>query len=190
MQVIDPEGFRANVGIILCNRKGQLFWARRMGQNAWQFPQGGIKEDESVIDALYRELKEETGLSPEHVKIMGCTRHWLRYHLPEWLRRKDCRPLCVGQKQRWFMLRLVGDEDRVRLDGGDRPEFDRWRWVSYCEPVNQVVFFKRKVYAMALGELAHLVFPGGIPEGVRVQLRGGGRRSRCGRRGLRKPVER
>ena len=172
--MIDPEGFRANVGIILCNREGKLFWARRVGQDAWQFPQGGIREDESIIDAMYRELWEETGLQPEHVKIMGCTRAWLRYRLPRWVQRKKSRPLCIGQKQRWFMLRLVGAEDEVRLDCGDTPEFDGWRWVNYCDPLGQVVFFKRRVYARALDELAHLVFPEGVPDAVRSQLPRGG----------------
>ena len=175
--MIDPEGFRANVGIILCNREGQLFWAKRVGQNAWQFPQGGIERDESVIDALYRELWEETGLRPEHVKIMGCTRSWLRYRLPKWLQRKHCRPLCIGQKQRWFMLRLVCDEAQVRLDRGAKPEFDCWRWVNYCDPLDQVVFFKRGVYAKALEELAYLVFPDGAPEAIRARL---SRRARWG----------
>ncbi|MGB0712018.1 MAG: RNA pyrophosphohydrolase [Gammaproteobacteria bacterium] len=178
--MIDSEGFRANVGIILCNKQGQLFWARRVGQNAWQFPQGGIRQDESVIDALYRELWEETGLHPEHVKIMGCTRNWLRYRLPKWLQRKNCTPLCIGQKQKWFMLRMVGDEHEVQLDCGEKPEFDRWRWADYCEPLDQVVFFKRRVYARALDELAHLVFPDGVPELVREKLPNGGR-SRYGR---------
>lgn len=168
--MIDPEGFRANVGIILCNREGRLFWARRAGENAWQFPQGGIERDESIIDAMYRELREETGLRPEHVKIMGCTRRWLRYRLPACLRRSERRPLCIGQKQRWFMLRLACDEDQVRLDGSAEPEFDRWRWVGYCEPLDQIVSFKRGVYARALEELAHLVFPEGVPEAVRAQL--------------------
>lgn len=163
--VIDSDGFRPNVGIIVCNHDAQVLWARRIGQDAWQFPQGGIDGDESVVDAMYRELWEETGLESQHVKIMGCTRHWLRYRLPHWLRRKNTG--CIGQKQRWFMLRLVGDEADVRLSEGDKPEFDQWRWADYWEPIDEVVFFKRQVYLAALKELGHLAFPDGLPSEAR-----------------------
>lgn len=157
--MIDSEGYRSNVGIILCNRHGRLFWARRIHQDAWQFPQGGIRRGETPEQALYRELMEEVGLAPEHVQIMGCTRDWLRYRLPGRFIRRDSKPVCIGQKQRWFMLRLVGDETDVRLDCTDQPEFDNWRWVSYWRPLHEVVFFKRKVYRQALRELKPLLYP-------------------------------
>ena len=162
--MIDKEGFRANVGIILSNEKGQLLWARRIGQNAWQFPQGGIMEDESPHDALYRELWEEVGLRPQDVDIIGSTRDWLRYRLPKQFIRYHSRPLCIGQKQLWYLLRLVGDERNVCLNVADEPEFDRWRWISYWRPIKEVVFFKRKVYEQALRELAPVLFPGEMVE--------------------------
>jgi len=155
--VIDSEGFRANVGIILSNGAGQVFWARRIGQDAWQFPQGGIQPEESAEQALFRELYEEVGLLPEDVAIVGSTRGWLRYHLPRRLIRRHHQPLCIGQKQRWFLLRLLSGEERVRFDLCDRPEFDRWRWVSYWDPLEEIVFFKRRVYEQALTELAPLL---------------------------------
>ncbi len=158
-QIIDSEGFRANVGIILCNAEGKLFWARRIGQDAWQFPQGGIQTEESPEEALYRELEEETGLLPEHVELLGCTRRWLRYRLPRHLVRRRSRPLCIGQKQRWFLLRLVADETLVRLDKSGHPEFDHWCWIDYWTPVREVVSFKRGVYRQALAELEPLLFP-------------------------------
>ena len=161
--MIDREGFRPNVGIILTDGGGQLFWGRRIGQDAWQFPQGGIKLDETPEDALFRELAEEVGLRPEHVEIMGSTSGWLRYHLPRHLIRRNRRPLCIGQKQVWFMLRLVADEQMVCLDACERPEFDSWQWVDYWRPLREVVFFKRHVYRRALGELAPLLFPNGVP---------------------------
>jgi len=157
-QVIDKEGFRLSVGIILTNRDGQVLWARRIGQRAWQFPQGGIRADEQPADAMYRELGEEVGLDESHVEVMGHTRGWLQYRLPKRFIRHGQDPLCIGQRQRWFMLRLVGDERHVRLDLCDRPEFDQWRWVEYWYPLREVVAFKRSVYRRALREFAPLIF--------------------------------
>jgi len=157
-QVIDSDGYRLNVGIVLSNAQGRLFWAKRLGQEAWQFPQGGIRPRERPEDALFRELWEETGLLAEHVEIIGATRGWLRYRLPKRLIRRRSRPVCVGQKQRWFMLRLVGGEDCVCLDAAERPEFERWQWVEYWHPVREVVSFKRQVYRSVLSELAPLLF--------------------------------
>lgn len=156
--MIDIDGFRPNVGIILTNDLGQLLWARRVGgQDAWQFPQGGINERESPEQALYRELHEEVGLHPQDVQILSCTRGWLRYRLPERLVRHNSQPLCVGQKQKWFLLRLKGEENRISLvnNGGGRPEFDDWRWVSYWYPLGKVVSFKKDVYRRALKELSY-----------------------------------
>ncbi|MDM8546966.1 RNA pyrophosphohydrolase [Candidatus Venteria ishoeyi] len=154
--MIDVEGFRANVGIILTNQLGQVFWAKRIGQNSWQFPQGGIKSYETLEQALYRELTEEVGLTRDHVEILGMTQQWLYYNLPYHLIRHHKRPLCIGQKQRWFILRLLGKESDVRLDLSGTPEFDGWRWVNYWHPLREVVPFKRKVYESALKELEPL----------------------------------
>ena len=151
--MIDLDGYRPNVGIILSNHKGQVFWAKRIGQNAWQFPQGGINRDESPEQAMYRELYEEVGLLPEHVEIMASTQNWLRYRLPKHLIRHGSHPLCIGQKQRWFLLRMDCSEEHVCFDTTSAPEFDHWRWVDYWHPVGEVVFFKRKVYQRALKEL-------------------------------------
>ncbi|MDO3380998.1 RNA pyrophosphohydrolase [Gilvimarinus algae] len=153
--MIDADGFRPNVGIILSNDRGQLLWARRVGgQDAWQFPQGGINPHESPEQALYRELGEEVGLIEQDVDILACTRGWLRYRLPHRLIRQNTQPLCIGQKQKWFLLRLRGEDASVTLDNGGRAEFDDWRWVSYWYPLGKVVAFKRDVYRRALKELA------------------------------------
>jgi len=157
LQVIDSDGYRPNVGIILTNPRGQLLWARRIRQDAWQFPQGGIRAKETPEQAMYRELEEEIGLESGHVEMLGSTRGWLRYRLPERFIRRHQRPVCVGQKQVWFMLRLVGEERFVRLDLSDKPEFDNWRWVDYWQPLREVVAFKRTVYKKALNELAPLL---------------------------------
>jgi putative (di)nucleoside polyphosphate hydrolase len=151
--MIDQDGFRENVGIILCNSQGELFWARRIGQNAWQFPQGGLKNREKPEQALYRELYEEVGLQPNDVQVITKTKSWLRYRLPENLVRHDSKPLCIGQKQIWFLLLLLADENNIRLDNTDKPEFDRWRWVDYTHPLEEVIAFKREVYREALMEL-------------------------------------
>ncbi|MCA6062081.1 RNA pyrophosphohydrolase [Thalassolituus marinus] len=152
--MIDEHGYRPNVGIILCNDKGQVLWARRIGQDAWQFPQGGIKQGESPEKALYRELMEEIGLEARDVQILGCTRGWLRYRLPRRMIRHDNKPVCIGQKQKWFLLRLVSDESRINVKASDKPEFDGWDWVSYWFPLGRVVAFKRDVYRRAMTELA------------------------------------
>ena len=157
---IDPEGFRANVAIVLTNDKGQLFWAKRVGMDAWQFPQGGIRANESVEKAMYRELREETGLLPEHIEIMGCTDEWLHYRLPEHLIRQNKRPVCVGQKQIWYLLRLIGDESEVVLDASKHQEFEHWRWVDISRAIKEVVDFKRQVYEEALSQLSPLLFHG------------------------------
>lgn len=152
--MIDAEGFRPNVGIMLANAQGQLLWARRIGQQAWQFPQGGIQSGENPEDALFRELKEEVGLDQRHVRLVAATRGWLRYRLPERMVRQHSRPLCIGQKQKWFLLEMLADDQAVTLDHGDSPEFDDWSWVSYWYPLGQVISFKREVYRRALKELS------------------------------------
>lgn len=155
--VIDSDGFRPNVGIILSNSKGRVLWAKRIGQNAWQFPQGGIRVGESAEAALFRELNEELGLLPEHVTVLGGTRNWLRYRLPKRYIRYQNNPVCIGQKQKWFVLQLTAADSEVRFDATDKPEFDNWRWVDYWHPLREVVYFKRDVYKRALRELSSLV---------------------------------
>ena len=158
--MVDADGFRPNVGIVICNRLGQVLWARRIGgHDAWQFPQGGINDDEQPEDALYRELHEEVGLAHQDVRILAQTKGWLRYRLPRKLRRHNSTPGFVGQKQKWFLLELTADESKLDMNKTGKPEFDGWRWVSYWFPLNQVVDFKRDVYRRALKELApHLLY--------------------------------
>lgn len=152
--MIDEEGYRLGVGIIIANKEGELLWARRINQNAWQFPQGGLLPEETPEQTLYRELHEELGLLPEDVELVASTRTWLQYRLPERLIRSHVKPLCIGQRQKWFLLRLIGSEDQIKFNITDSPEFDRWRWVSYWYPIKQVIAFKRHVYRRALEELA------------------------------------
>jgi len=151
-EMIDTDGYRANVGIVLCNDAGQVMWARRIGQDAWQFPQGGIAANESPRDAMYRELWEETGLESANVSLLAATDSWLRYKLPKRLMRRS-EPRCVGQKQLWYLMQLEADETSFDLRASGTPEFDHWEWVDYWYPVENVVFFKRRVYQCALAQL-------------------------------------
>ncbi len=152
--VIDPDGYRPNVGIVLLHADGRVFWARRVSRDGWQFPQGGMNSDETPLEAMYRELREETGLLPEHVDVLASTPGWLRYRLPNRFVRRHERPTCIGQKQVWFLLHFQGTEADLRLDLCEDPEFDSWTWVDYWHPLDQVVPFKREVYERALRHLA------------------------------------
>lgn len=157
--MIDAEGYRHNVGIVLSNVFGQLLWAKRIGMDAWQFPQGGIQRHESPQAAMYRELKEELGLEPDDVRIMASTKNWLRYQLPKRYIRHNSEPVCIGQKQIWYMLLLTAADSKVDLAYTSQPEFDHWVWVNYWKPVSEVVAFKRDVYRRALEELAPFMMP-------------------------------
>lgn len=154
--MIEPDGYRPNVGIVLMHPDGRVFWARRIRRDGWQFPQGGMHSDETPLEAMYRELREETGLLPHHVDVLGATPGWLRYRLPARAIRRNDPLVCIGQKQVWFLLRMKGSEADVRLDGTAQPEFDHWRWVDFWYPVANVVVFKRSVYARALQHFAPL----------------------------------
>lgn len=151
--MIDGDGYRPNVGIIVANERGQVLWAKRVGQDAWQFPQGGIQTSETAEEALYRELDEEIGLSADHVQIVGATRGWLKYKLPRRLLRANNSSF-VGQKQKWYLLKMLAEDNAVSFDHSESPEFDLWQWVSYWYPLGQVVSFKQDVYRRAMKELA------------------------------------
>jgi putative (di)nucleoside polyphosphate hydrolase len=151
--MIDADGFRPNVAIVLLRDDGRVFWARRVHRDGWQFPQGGMRSDETPEEAMLRELREETGLRPEHVELIASTPGWLRYRLPKHYVRRG-KPYCIGQKQVWFLLRFVGEESDFQLDASEKPEFDEFRWVDFWYPLGNVVAFKRRVYELALGHLS------------------------------------
>jgi len=171
MQNFEPifanDGYRPNVGIIICNRAGQLFWARRINQDGWQFPQGGVSRNESLLEAMYRELQEETGLLEDQVRLVAHTKGWLHYDLPRRLLRNQRRRAkshgrkrvsFKGQKQIWFLLELIGDESAVDLKAGlETPEFDSWRWVDTHHAIDNIVDFKKAVYKKALSELGQFL---------------------------------
>jgi len=152
--MIDLRGFRSNVGFIIVNELYQVFWAQCAERNIWQFPQGGINPHETPEEAMYRELHEEVGLTPNQVKVLACTKYWLSYRLPERLVRYDIQPVCIGQKQKWFLLKLCDSDNAIKLNNNAEPEFTNWQWVSYWYPIGKVVSFKREVYRQALKELS------------------------------------
>ena len=167
--MLDREGFRPNVGIILLNQRNQVFWGKRIRTHSWQFPQGGIKHGESPEQAMFRELHEEVGLRPDHVRIVARTRDWLRYEVPQHFIRRDARGHYRGQKQIWFLLQLTGRDCDMNLRATSHPEFDAWRWNEYWVPLEAVIEFKRDVYQTALSELARFLPP---PKGQNRYLRG------------------
>ena len=155
--MLDRDGFRPNVGIILLNQRSQVFWGKRIRTHSWQFPQGGIDRGENPEQAMFRELHEEVGLQPQHVQVLARTRDWLRYEVPDRFIRRDARGHYKGQKQIWFLLHLVGHDWDLNLRATSHPEFDAWRWNDYWVPLDVVVEFKRGVYEMALTELSRFV---------------------------------
>jgi putative (di)nucleoside polyphosphate hydrolase len=149
--LIDENGYRANVGIIVMDDQRQLLWCRRRNNvNAWQFPQGGIKEAETPEEAMYRELYEELGLPKEAVTLVHGLPKWYYYDLPVKFQRPHSRPLCIGQKQRWFLLKLKSSDQQFDLECANKPEFSEWKWVSYDYPADHVVDFKQQVYQHVL----------------------------------------
>ena len=156
MGVLDKNGFRSNIAMIVSNGSGKVLLAKRIGQNSWQFPQGGIDGDEAPKDALFRELKEEIGLDQKDVEILKQSSQWFKYKIPPNLQRKRSKPVCIGQKQKWFYLKLASDESNIKLDLTSNPEFDEWQWVNYWYPISAVISFKKKVYQQALREFAKL----------------------------------
>jgi len=155
--MLDREGFRPNVGIILLNAQNEVWWGKRVREHSWQFPQGGIKHGETPEQAMFRELEEEIGLKAEHVKIIGRTRDWLRYEVPDHFIKREIRGHYRGQKQIWFLLRMVGRDCDVNLRLTSHPEFDAWRWHDYWVPLDVVIEFKRDVYQRALQELSRFI---------------------------------
>ena len=155
--MIDRDGYRKNIGIILCNSKNELLICKRIKENSWQVPQGGFEKNESSENAMFRELFEEIGLQKNDIAILGKTKKWLKYDLPKKYQRKTNNQLCVGQKQIWFLLRLISNDQSINLCTSKNPEFDAWEWVSEKKPLEIVISFKKNVYIKALNELLPII---------------------------------
>jgi putative (di)nucleoside polyphosphate hydrolase len=157
--------WRPCVGIILMNDDGLVFTGKRVVGKLppeaplWQLPQGGIDAGETPEQAAFRELEEETGV--QHAEIVYELPEWLSYDLPEALIGTALKGRFRGQKQKWFAMRLIGDDSEIRLDTHDQIEFDEWAWRPLADCVDLVVDFKKPLYQNLVERFAFLVAPKG-----------------------------
>lgn len=149
---VDSRGYRLSVGVVIINARHQVFWACRSDrEHAWQFPQGGVHLDEPALTAMYRELFEEVGLNKSQVEILRESQQWVTYELPAGKQNIENR-VVIGQRQKWFLLRLLVDDSAIDLNVSAQPEFNQWQWVEYWYPLTEVISFKQEVYKKVLTE--------------------------------------
>ncbi|MGH1453957.1 MAG: RNA pyrophosphohydrolase [Paracoccaceae bacterium] len=150
--------YRPCVGVMLVNPAGKVFVGQRIDNPgpAWQMPQGGVDKGEAPRDAALRELWEETGVTSDLVTIEAETPDWIPYDLPHELVPRIWKGRYRGQEQRWFMMRFHGDDTQVNI-ATDHPEFSRWQWLAPSELVDNIVPFKREVYARVLGHFQGVI---------------------------------
>jgi len=143
--------YRPNVAVIVINNFGKVLWCQRIQHDGWQFPQGGIDQGETPREAALREVKEEVGLGSNDIEIIYETQDWFKYEVPKEKRRKYfSRGNFVGQKQKWFLAKLLTDDTKINLKTSLPAEFDRWIWSTYWHPLETVVPFKKETYRKAL----------------------------------------
>ena len=151
--MIDQDGYRPNVASVIINEDNKILWAKRVDEDNWQFPQGGIQKGETPEQAMYREVYEEVGLKKNSFEILGRSADWLKYDVPEKFVKTYWQGRYKGQKQIWFLLKFIGSDDLINLNLHDSPEFDDWKWENFWHPLQDVVDFKKEVYSAALNEL-------------------------------------
>tara|TARA_B100001287_G_C22644700_1_gene512056 strand:- start:844 stop:1308 length:465 start_codon:yes stop_codon:yes gene_type:complete len=154
--MIDENGFRLNVGIILTNYNQRVFFGKRINKNVWQFPQGGLKNNESHVNGMFRELKEEIGLTRDDVIIIGKTTKWLSYEIPKSYLKGTSN--YKGQKQIWFLLKFIKEDIAIDLNTTTKPEFDQWTWIKYEDAIKKTAKFKSFVYKKAYSELSSFFY--------------------------------
>jgi putative (di)nucleoside polyphosphate hydrolase len=152
---MSDEFYRPNVGILLLNKDGKLFVARRidMAAEAWQMPQGGIDDGEDPRKAALRELEEEIGT--KKAEILAESREWMRYDVPAEIAKKLWGGRWRGQRQKWFAMRFTGKDKHIDLDT-KHPEFCEWKWIDPEEAPRLIVPFKRPLYEQVVAEFRHL----------------------------------
>ncbi|MDR2458969.1 MAG: RNA pyrophosphohydrolase [Holosporales bacterium] len=148
----DSSRFRMGVGMVLINDDKKIFAGKKNAVNTqmvswflkkpWQMPQGGIEDGETPLEAVLRELKEEVGT--DNVEVIAETNDWLEYLVPCALRRKGNK--VVGQRQKWFLLKFLGDDSAININATSHREFDAWRWMSAGNIIRLSVHFKKRLY--------------------------------------------
>ena len=157
MMKASKQGYRPNVAMVVLNSKNKVLICRRTNTKTWQFPQGGVDNNENLEKAMYRELLEEVGLRKDDVQYIGESDDTIIYDIPKTIRSKVLGGKFKGREQKWFLLRIKNDDHEIRLDYEAFPEFDTFEWVSFWQPIDRIVDFKREAYRKALSELRFLI---------------------------------
>ena len=150
--------YRPCVGLMVVNTRTNFFTAQRLDftSTAWQMPQGGIDEGEEALHAAYRELSEETSITENDVELLAVSRDWFSYDLPKELISRLWNGLYRGQKQKWFLMRFIGNDDDINLNT-EIPEFSCWRWSTRQQLIESIVPFKKDLYRAVLKEFQPLL---------------------------------
>ena len=148
-------GYRLNVAMIVVNKDNKVLFCKRRNTENWQFPQGGVDENENIESAMFRELNEEVGLEKDNVEIKAVSQNFIYYDIPKNIRSRVLGGKFKGQAQKYFLLKLISGE--VDLNIENTPEFDKYNWVPFWYPLNQVVDFKKEAYRSALIEFKNQI---------------------------------
>ena len=148
-------GYRLNVAMIVLNKDNKVLFCKRRNTENWQFPQGGVDENENIESAMFRELNEEVGLKKDNVEIKAVSQNLIYYDIPKNIRSRVLGGKFKGQAQKYFLLKLISGD--VDLNIENIPEFDKHSWVPFWYPLNQVVDFKKEAYRSALIELKNQI---------------------------------
>ena len=148
-------GYRRCVGLMILNEQKKIFTAQRMDfrSEAWQMPQGGIEIGENLEEAAFRELNEETSLTRSNVNVLSISKSWIKYDLPESLIPQLWNGKYRGQKQKWFLLKFIGQDKHININT-KTPEFSDWRWSSRADLIKHIVPFKRDTYRKIIAEFS------------------------------------
>ncbi len=152
MKLIKKLPLRLGVGVVVLNNENRVFVGKRKDNpiNKWQMPQGGVNNGEKLIDAMKRELEEETGI--RSIEILKEIDGWQEYELPSNLLGKIWKGKFRGQKQKWFVVKFLGNDKEINLEK-DKPEFIEWQWIDIDNLPGVIVDFKKKVYENLLPKI-------------------------------------